>query len=128
MPFGEKIRIKLDKRDKSSVDKFWEWTRKGAPIILEIGKRDADANNVMLKTRIKLGTPEGKEIISRDDFLATIAERIEKIQKEIEGKTQIANLPPVISDKKIKKDRKLRIEMLDKEQAEKLLIKYLSLI
>ena len=88
MPFGEKIRIKLDKRDKSSVDKFWEWTRKGAPIILEIGKRDADANNVMLKTRIKLGTPEGKEIISRDDFLATIAERIEKIQKEMFEKAQ----------------------------------------
>ena len=51
--FGEKIRVKLDKRDKPSVDKFWEWTRKGAPIILEIGKRDADSNNVMLKTRMK---------------------------------------------------------------------------
>ena len=87
-PFGEKIRIKLDKRDKQSVDKFWEWTRKGAPIILEIGKRDADANNVMLKTRIKLGTPEGKVIISRDELVAGIAERIENIQKEMFDKAQ----------------------------------------
>ena len=45
----------------------------------------------------------------------------EKIEKEIEEKTSIANLPPAISDKKIKKDRKLRIELLDKRQIRKLL-------
>lgn len=83
MPFGEKIRVKLDKRDRVSVDKFWEWTRKGAPVILEIGKRDADGNNVMLKERIKLGTPEGKQILSRSDFEAGIVERLERIQKEM---------------------------------------------
>ncbi len=83
MPFGEKIRLKLDKRDRSSVDKFWEWTRKGAPIILEIGRRDADGNNVMLKERIKLGTPEGKQILNRDEMIDTIANRLENIQKEM---------------------------------------------
>ena len=50
----------------------------------------------------------------------------EKIQKEIEGKTRIANLPPAISDKKIKKDRKLRIEFLNALQAKKLLDKWLK--
>jgi hypothetical protein len=45
----------------------------------------------------------------------------EKMQREIAGKTSIANLPPAISDKKIKKDRKLRIELLDKRQIRKLL-------
>ena len=54
MPFGEKIRIKLDKREKSSIDKFWEWTRKGAPIILEIGKRDVEGNNIMMRQRIHI--------------------------------------------------------------------------
>ena len=88
MPFGEKIRIKLDKRDKSSVDKFWEWTRKGAPIILEIGKRDADGNNVMLKERIKLGTAEGKQILSRNDFENTIVERLERIQSDMFSRAQ----------------------------------------
>ncbi len=83
MPFGEKICLKLDKRDRSSVDKFWEWTRKGAPIILEIGRRDADGNNVMLKERIKLGTPEGKQILNRDEMIDTIANRLENIQKEM---------------------------------------------
>ena len=80
-PFGEKLRLKIDRRDKSSVDKFWEWTRKGAPIILEIGKRDADAGNVMIKERLKLGTPEGKQIAPRAEFCATAAERVQNIQK-----------------------------------------------
>ena len=80
-PFGEKLRLKIDRRDKSSVDKFWEWTRKGAPIILEIGKRDADAGNVMIKERLKLGTPEGKQIAPCTEFCATAAERVQNIQK-----------------------------------------------
>ena len=82
-PFGEKIRIKIDKRNKSSVDKFWEWTRKGAPIICEIGKRDVDGNNVMVKERLKLGTPEGKQILNTTDFVASIDERLLNIQNEM---------------------------------------------
>lgn len=50
----------------------------------------------------------------------------EKIQKEIEEKTIISNLPYVISDKNVKKDRKLRIDLLDKEQAERLIIKWVN--
>jgi prolyl-tRNA synthetase len=81
MPFGEKIRIKLDKRNKSSVDKFWEWTRKGAPIVVEVGPRDADSSAVMVKERLKLGMPEGKEIVSVSEFVKTISARLENIQK-----------------------------------------------
>ena len=79
-PFGEKMRIKLDKRNKASVDKFWEWTRKGAPIILEVGKRDADGNNLMLKQRIYINTPEGKKVVGRDEFVANAAKYLEDIQ------------------------------------------------
>ena len=82
-PFAEKIRIKIDKRDKSSVDKFWEWTRKGAPVICEIGMRDMEGANVMVKERLKLGTPEGKKVEAKDIFISTIAERLENIQKEM---------------------------------------------
>ena len=87
-PFGEKIRVKLDKRDKSSVDKFWEWTRKGAPIICEIGMRDAEGNKVMVKERIKLGTAEGKQIVDVNEFSATVAERLENIQKAMFNKAK----------------------------------------
>ena len=81
--FGEKIRVKIDKRNKQSVDKFWEWTRKGAPVICEIGPRDAQNNGMMVKERIKLGLPEGKEIISCADFIQNIGTRLEGIQKQM---------------------------------------------
>lgn len=83
MPFGEKIRLKIDRRDRSSVDKFWEWTRKGAPVICEIGMRDIDGRKVMVKERQKLGSPEGKEIVAFDEFVATVNERLEAIQKNM---------------------------------------------
>ncbi len=83
IPFGEKIRIKIDKRDRKSVDKYWEWTRKGAPIICEIGPRDAAENKVMLKERLKINTSNAKEIIGKEEFIATLSQRIENIQKEM---------------------------------------------
>ncbi len=82
-PFGEKIRIKIDNRNKNSVDKFWEWSRKGAPIICEIGARDVDSNGLMVKERLKLGTPEGKEIVESAAFVDSIAQRIEDIQNKM---------------------------------------------
>ena len=97
-PFGEKIRVKLDKRDKSSVDKFWEWTRKGAPIICEIGMRDAEGNKVMVKERIKLGTAEGKQIVDVHEFSATVAERLENIQKAMFNKAKDRLLQNIRTD------------------------------
>ena len=92
-PFGEKIRIKVDNRNKSSVDKFWEWTRKGAPVICEIGMRDAEGGKVMVKERLKLGTPEGKEIIAREEFARGLSERLENIQHEmfVRAKARLEN-------------------------------------
>lgn len=103
-PFGEKIRIKLDKRDHKSVDKFWEWTRKGAPIILEIGPRDVAENNVMLKERIRLGTPEGKVVLNKDEFVKTVAQRLENIQKEMFEKAKARLEKNVRTDIKKQKD------------------------
>ena len=81
--FGERIRIKIDKRNKQSVDKFWEWTRKGAPIICEIGLRDVENNAMMVKERIKLGTSEGKEIVTYNDFVQNISNRLKSIQNKM---------------------------------------------
>lgn len=82
-PFGEKIRVKIDNRNKESVDKFWEWTRKGAPVICEIGPRDVDNSKIMVKERIKLGQPEGKEIIGKQEFVEGLSQRLENIQAEM---------------------------------------------
>jgi prolyl-tRNA synthetase len=80
-PFGDKIRVKIDKRNKASVDKFWEWTRKGAPVILEVGRRDVEGNNVMMKQRLYINTPEGKQVISRDAFVAQACALLENLQQ-----------------------------------------------
>ena len=93
----------------------------GRAIDMSIGNltRLAQGNEPMLSAVIKLadffGVSISQMLSENPDF------DYEKIQKEIEGKTGNANLPPAISDKKIKKDRKLRIELLDKMQIRKLL-------
>ncbi len=84
-PFGEKIRIKVDKRAKQSVDKFWEWTRKGAPIICEIGPRDVENQGLMLKNRLTLGQ---KELLSKQDFLDSIEQRLENNQRQMFNKAK----------------------------------------
>ena len=87
-PFGEKIRIKIDKRDRKSVDKFWEWTKKGAPLICEIGMRDVEGGKVMVKERLKLNTPEGKQILSVEEFENSVVSRLENIQSEMFARAQ----------------------------------------
>lgn len=103
-PFGEKIRLKIDRRDRKSVDKFWEWTRKGAPVILEIGPRDATEDNVMVKERIRLGTPEGKKIVNRDDFINGVSARLEGLQAEMFTKAKERLNQNIRTDIKTKKD------------------------
>ena len=98
----------------------------GKAIDMSIGNltRLAQGNEPMLSAVIKLA----------DFFGVSISQMLsenpnfdyEKIQKEIEGKMGIANLSPVISDKKIKKDKKLRIELLDIPKAKKLIGKWLN--
>lgn len=81
--FGEKIRVKVDMRDKPSVDKSWEWIRKGAPMVCEIGPRDVDNNGLMLKERIFLNTSEGKKIMKADEFVANAGKRLEELQQKM---------------------------------------------
>ena len=98
----------------------------GKAIDMSIGNltRLAQGNEPMLSAVIKLADFFGvsiTQLLSENPNF-----NYEKIQKEIESKTSIANLPPVISDKKIKKDRDLRIELLDLVQSKKIIIKWLN--
>ena len=98
----------------------------GKAIDMSIGNltRLAKGNEPMLSAVIKLADFFG---VSINQMLSENPNfDYEKIQKEIENKTTISNLPPVISDKKIKKDRALRIELLDKKQARKLIDKWIN--
>lgn len=98
----------------------------GKAIDMSIGNltRLAQGNEPMLSAVIKLADFFGvsiTQLLSENPSF-----NYEKIQKEIEGKTSIANLAPVISDKAIKKDRKLRVELLDLVQSKKLINKWFN--
>ena len=86
--FGEKLRIKVDTRDKNSVDKVWEWIRKGAPMVCEIGSRDVENNGLMVKERIFIGQPEGKKIMQAEEFVETAGKRLEELQQLMFAKAQ----------------------------------------
>ena len=78
---GEKVRVKVDARNKESVDKGWEWVRKGAPLVCEVGLRDIEKQGVMVKTRININTPEWKQPIPVAEFAGSIVNRLTDIQK-----------------------------------------------
>jgi prolyl-tRNA synthetase len=48
---GSDVRVSADLRDREAPDKRWEWTRKGVPLILELGPRDLDEGVVALRRR-----------------------------------------------------------------------------
>ena len=58
----------------------------------------------MVKERIRLGTPEGKTVVKRDEFVRTVAERLEKLQKEMFAKARARLEKNVRTDIKTKKE------------------------
>ena len=80
---GEKVRVRFDNRPKEAVDKMWEWTRKGAPLIVEIGAKDLEKNAVMFRNRIHINQDGWKNFEDVDVFIATVAEKLQAIQDEM---------------------------------------------
>ena len=81
---GEPIRVLLDKRPGKAAGKRWDWVRKGAPLIIEVGPRDMAEGKVALLRRDALWNAEnGKpafQFIARDDFTAMASKLLEEIQ------------------------------------------------
>ena len=80
---GEKLRVKVDTRDRESVDKMWEWTRKGAPLVCEIGPRDVKGNTLLVRTRNKINGPEWKQIVPFDDFVSGVSKRLKDFNSDL---------------------------------------------
>lgn len=85
---GERVRIKLDNRPKDAIDKMWEWTRKGAPLIVEVGSKDLEKNAVMFRNRIKISQDGWKNFEGFDDFVNSLPEKLEVIQNEMLNRAQ----------------------------------------
>jgi prolyl-tRNA synthetase len=83
---GEPVRVLLDKRAGKATQKRWAWVKKGVPLILEIGGRDAAGGMVSVVRRDRLWKDDGKVNFvaqTRDDFLTVAAGELESIQQSL---------------------------------------------
>jgi prolyl-tRNA synthetase len=83
---GEPVRVLLDKRPGKVAQKRWDWVRKGVPLVLEVGPRDAEAGQVSVLRRHRLWREDGKpdfHALDKDQFAAAAAEELECIQREL---------------------------------------------
>jgi prolyl-tRNA synthetase len=83
---GEPVRVLLDKRPGKATQKRWAWVKKGVPLVLEIGGRDAAGGQVSILRRHRLWREDGKpdfHPLPRDQFLTAAATELECIQREL---------------------------------------------
>ncbi|RVQ69123.1 proline--tRNA ligase [Croceicoccus ponticola] len=81
--FREPVRVLLDSKPGKVAQKRWDWVRKGAPIIVEVGPRDMENGKVAVLRRDRMWREDGKpdfEFQERDDFLFCAAGMLEDIQ------------------------------------------------
>lgn len=78
---GLPIRVKIDKRDISGSDKRWEWVKKGAPLIIEIGPKDVANRQVCITRRDQLDN--GKRFEDRGTFVGAVGNELASIQQAL---------------------------------------------
>ncbi|HEY8949496.1 MAG TPA: proline--tRNA ligase [Rhizomicrobium sp.] len=83
--FGEGVRVLLDKKATRSAEKRWNWVRRGAPIILEIGPRDMAGGNVtfMRRDALRDGDKVKSASMTRDAFVEAAPKLLEEIQSNL---------------------------------------------
>ncbi len=83
---GEKIRVLLDRKPGKAATKRWDWVRKGAPVIIEVGGRDMESKVVSLLRRDRLWAENGKPDFatpSRDEAAAAMPAMLGDIQQSL---------------------------------------------
>ena len=83
----EPIRVLLDQKPGKAAAKRWNWVRKGAPIIVEVGQRDLANGKVAVLRRDDLwNTDNGKpnfDFAEHDGFLGKASAMLEEIQTKL---------------------------------------------
>ncbi len=84
---GEPVRVLLDKSPGKASAKRWDWVRKGAPVILEVGPRDMENGKVAQLRRDQLWNAETGKLATqfpeRDAFIAGSSALLEDIQSSL---------------------------------------------
>ncbi|HEY0105615.1 MAG TPA: aminoacyl--tRNA ligase-related protein [Rhizomicrobium sp.] len=80
--FDERLRVLIDKRAIKSADKRWNWVRRGAPVIVELGARDAASGTVTFMRRDTLRDRDKirSQALPRDEFVAMVPVLLAEIQ------------------------------------------------
>jgi prolyl-tRNA synthetase len=99
---GERVRVKLDMRDISGADKKWDWIKKGAPLVLEIGTRDVEGGKVCVMRRDQL--EQGKRFVTRGEFVGGVAAELTAIQQSLYDQASSFMKSRIVTDIKTRAD------------------------
>src|SRR5437870_4532311 len=79
---GQPLRVLLDTKKIKSAEKRWNWVRRGAPLIVEVGPRDASGANVTVMRRDDLrdGDKVKSFVKPRVDFIEGAVQLLTEIQ------------------------------------------------
>lgn len=79
------VRVYFDRKPVRPVDKKWNWIKKGAPLILEIGPRDIQSNSLTFLRRDRLRQEDQliSQTQSKEVFVAQTVSILEDIQKNL---------------------------------------------
>lgn len=77
-----KLRVHVDDKPARSADKRWDWVRRGAPLILELGPRDAAGGQVSFLRRDRLREHDKIQTrqVCRERFVAEAPALLAEIQ------------------------------------------------
>ena len=81
--FAAPVRVLVDKKPLRSAEKRWNWVRKGAPLIVEIGPRDAAGGQVTFMRRDQLR--DGDKVRSQSEARDAFVQRVPQLLAEIQA-------------------------------------------
>ena len=94
------IRVLVDAKPVKSAEKRWNWVRRGAPVIVEIGGRDAAGGNVTFMRRDALR--DGDKVVShtrpRAEFVAGAPALLDDIQARLFAEAKARLDGNIVSD------------------------------
>jgi prolyl-tRNA synthetase len=87
---GGRIRVLVDTKDIKSADKRWNWVRRGAPLILEIGPRDVAGGQVSFMRRDSLrdGDKVKSHAMAKEQFVQEAPQLLTDIQMRLYRETK----------------------------------------
>jgi prolyl-tRNA synthetase len=75
---GQRVEAKVDDRDRKPTEKRWQWIKRGAPLLVELGARDLEAGQVTVYGRDR--SPQEKESLPRAAFVSGVGARLDAMQ------------------------------------------------